>query len=141
MRRVRAEAQEQLPMEMSHMDDRIRQLSRQLKVAEDMLRVFDVGASSTLVSTVASVDSTIEEVVRVHVTRVRAEAQEQLAMETSSRDDHITQLSSQSKDAENKLRVLEAVASSPFVSTIFAPACIEPYTNHQCRTYSVACAY
>ena len=92
MRRVRAEAQEQLPMEMSHMDDRIRQLSRQLKVAEDMLRVFDVGASSTLVSTVASVDSTIEEVVRVHVTRVRAEAQEQLTMETSRRDNYITHL-------------------------------------------------
>jgi len=74
------------------MDDHIRQRSRQLKVAEDGLHVLDAGASSTLVSTVASIHDTIEEVVRVHVRRVRAEAQEQLAMETSRRDDHITQL-------------------------------------------------
>ena len=80
VRRVRAEAQEQLVMETSQMDDHIRQLSRQRKVVEDMLLVLDARASSTLVSTVASVDAFIEEIVRVHVTRVRAKAQVQLAM-------------------------------------------------------------
>jgi hypothetical protein len=55
------------------------------------------------------------------VSRVRAEAQEQSAMETSRRNDHITQLSRQVKDAKGMLRVLEAGASSTFVSTIYAP--------------------
>ena len=62
MRRVRAEAQEQLAIETSQMDDHIGPLSRQLKVAEDMLHVLDyAGASSTLVSTVASLGAIIDE--------------------------------------------------------------------------------
>jgi len=108
-------------MEASQMDDHIRHISRQLKVAEDLLHVLDAGASSTLVLTVASVDATIEEVVRVHVRRVRAKAQEQSAMKTSRRDDHIAQLSRQLKDDENRLRVLEAEASYTFESAIYDP--------------------
>ena len=76
MRRIRAEAQEKLAMETSQMDDHIRRLSRQREVAEDKLHFLDAGASSTRVSTVASVDVTIEEGVRVNGTRVRVEAQE-----------------------------------------------------------------
>ncbi len=94
VRKVKAEAQERLAMETSQMDDYIRQLSRQ-RVAEDMLQVLDARSSSMLVSTVASIDATIEEVVRVHVIRARAKAQEQLAMKTSRRDNRITHLSRQ----------------------------------------------
>ena len=42
VRKERAEAREQLTMETSQLDDRIRQLSRQLKIAEDALRERDV---------------------------------------------------------------------------------------------------
>ena len=93
-----------------------------------------------LVATVASIHATIEEVVRVHVIRARAKAQEQLAMKTSRRDGRITHLSRQKKDAENKLRLLEAGASSLFVSTISAPTS-DPIRTLNVVPTPVACAY
>jgi hypothetical protein len=65
VRRVRAGAKEQLAMETSQMDDHIRHISRQLRVAEDKLQVLDAKASCTFVTTVAAVEATIEETVRV----------------------------------------------------------------------------
>ena len=52
----------------------VKEVDLEKKEAEDMLK-----------QTAASVDATIEEAAR----RVRAEAQEQLSMETSQMDDHI----------------------------------------------------
>jgi hypothetical protein len=53
VRKKRAEAREQLAMETSQLDV-IRQLSRQLKIAEDVLRERDVGAKYTSASAISA---------------------------------------------------------------------------------------
>ena len=63
----------------------------------------------------ASVDASIEEVVR----KERAKAREQLAMETSQLDDHIRQLSTQLKIAEDALLERDVGAKYSFASANF----------------------
>ncbi len=52
VRREKTEAREQLVMETSQMDDHIRQLSRQLKHAEDKIAQLNVGLSPGCISTI-----------------------------------------------------------------------------------------